>query len=207
MKAQLLISGQSRMPDADELADFVRVNARGGVLYRGSGDFERALEEGIIVAIVGNSETGDPNPLWAVAGVFPLADDFYELGGALVRPDRTGFGLQAPMISARLLTYVKREGTNRLDRLFSGAAYAEYGWGSRQVLQGAGFEPVAFASTPAEMRVDCPRCKRDIPIGAQCCYQFYRAGSRCADVDYAPGPSLRTRRRDGLVLSLDLPEI
>lgn len=196
------------MPSAVALADFVRKNARGGVLNRGSAEFQAALDDGVVVAVVESGPgQGGADRIWAVAGVFPLEDDCFELGGALVRSDRTGFGLQKPMIAARLKAFLSKFGMEKLSRLFAGAAYADYGWGSRKVLQAAGFEPVAYEKTPRELRADCPRCKRDIPIGARCCYQFYSASLRCADTSYVSGQTHRVRSRDGAELILDLPAV
>lgn len=208
MRVRLSISGIHEIPTADILADFVRSHARGGVLNRGEAEFVTAVDGGIIVAVHdAGAAINDVANLWAIAGIFPLEDDKFELGGALVRPDRTGFGLQSPLIAARLRAYARREGTHRLDRVYSGAAFAAYGAGSRRVLEAAGFEPVDYDSTPWELRVDCPDCTKDRPEGAPCCYQFYKAGPACATIAYEPGEHNLRRKRDGVVAVLDLPAI
>lgn len=207
MRARLLLSREPGFPSPQQLADFVAEHARGGLLARGADVMADAIERGLLVAIlVESGKAGIPAGIAAMAGILPLADGKFEVGGALVRPDMTGFGLQQDMMQARLAAYPAYR-IAPWTKLYSCAARAEYGRGSRAAIERAGFEPIAHEASPVEFQDECRTCTKPIPEEAVCCYQMYLAGAGCSAQGYAAGTVEKTRRRDGARLRLSLPEL
>jgi hypothetical protein len=207
MHADLKFSRDGGFPSPEVLADFVASHARGGLLVRDRAVLADAIARGLLVAIVETpSSVGPGGAMLAMAGILPLAEDKFEIGGALVRPDMTGFSLQKIMLDARLAAF-PRSGIGSWSRLYSGASRASYGQGSRAAIERLGFEPIAHEITPREFRYECETCTNPIPAEAACCYQFYVAGAGCHRVDYVPGRVNLVRSRDGARLSLRLPAL
>ena len=196
MQARLIFSHQDGFPTPQALADFVARDGRGGLTPRDASMFADAIEHGALIAILDDTET-----LIAMAGVLPLDEGKFELGGALVRPDMTGFGLQKYMVQARLAVFRARK-IAPWRQLYTGAAHADYGAGSRKALTGAGFEGIAYEDGPRELREECETCTKTIPEGRVCCYQFYRAPDAGLPLGYQPGPVTIKHARDGRVLEL-----
>ena len=207
LRASLVFGGQDGSPDAQAMADFVRDHARGGVIDRDASVFQGAIDTGVMVS-VSRSDPGTPDGerILGLAGILPLADGVFEMGGALVRADTTGFGLQKPMLKARLARFVHRA-IAPWDKLVSGAAHADYGSGSRQALERAGFIPMAHEDGPVEFHEECVDCPREIPADRPCCYQYYRAGPACRNSGYEAGVLTLKRKRDGRRMMLSLPEL
>jgi len=207
MDAHLQISGDKEFPSPEHLAAFTRVHARGGVIYRDAAKFARAIDQGVMVAVV-RTDSGieSHENLLAIAGILPLKRGLFEMGAALVRKDMTGFGFQRYMFEARKALYSIRK-IAPFDRLVSAAGRASYGDGSRHILERAGFEDMPHEDGPIEFRRDCRTCRKDIPDGVVCCYQYYRASQACETVTYVPGQYRIDRKRDGVALQLTLPEL
>ena len=207
MKARLHHSAEPGFPTAETLAAYTREQARGGVIHRDQAVFADAVARGVVVAIIDEvGSADDPDNILAIAGVLPLQAELFELGGALVHKQHTGFGLQKPMLEARMAVFF---GLNiaPLDNLRSGAGRASYGDPSRRVLEAAGFLPIRHADAPMEFRDECKVCKRGAPAGYTCCYQYYAASQACRAVNYAPGVRKITRKADGQTLRLTLPQL
>jgi hypothetical protein len=204
MQAHLLFSYDADFPSARKLANFVAKHARGGLLVRDETVMADAIARGLLVAIL--SEGAEPRQILAMAGILPLADGKFEIGGALVRPDMTGFGLQRYMLDARLAAF-PHASIGPWSKLFSGASRAAYGRGSRAAVERSGFEPIAHATTPVEFQNECKACVNPIPDGVECCYQFYVAGPGCSKIAYSPGSVDISREMDGATLRLRLPAL
>jgi hypothetical protein len=205
MIAELCISSVTEMPSATQLAAFVKTHARGGVIDRDASVFADALNKGVVTAVRRQElPFEDEGSVLGIAAVLPLQNDLFEMGGALVRRDATGFGLQRPMLAARLAVYLGRK-IAPLSRLVSAASRAEYGAGSRALIEKAGFVPVGFDDGAIEFRDACLTCSNSAPPGERCCYQYYRAGPGCLDVPYLPGVVESVRRRDNSRLTLTQP--
>ncbi|MBR9824600.1 MAG: hypothetical protein GYB36_02210 [Alphaproteobacteria bacterium] len=200
MLATLLTQKQAGFPTPEALEAFVRTYGRGGICYRTAETFQRAIETGVLVAILVEGE------VIAMSGVLPLSEGKFEVGGALVRADYTGFGLQAFMLEARFAA-VERWGVGPWTKIYTGAALADYGAGSRGNVEAMRFEPIPYEDGPLELREECQTCTKPRPAGRVCCYQFYRAGAMGPEFTYSPGRRLLTNRRDARELELDLPQI
>lgn len=198
MQARLIFSHQEGFPSPKALADFVERDGRGGLTPRDAGMFAYAIEHGALIAIL-----DERDELIAMAGILPLDEDKFELGGALVRPDMTGFGLQKYMVQARLAVFLARK-IAPWTRLYTGAAHAEYGAGSRKALSGAGFAGIPYAEGPRELQEECQTCTKAKPEGQVCCYQFYRAPEAGLPIAYEAGLLSITNSRDGRRLELTL---
>ena len=201
MQARLIFSHQNGFPTPDALAEFVRQGARGGLTSRDATMFTNAIAAGALIAILDETHN-----IIAMAGVLPLLDDEFELGGALVRSDMTGFGLQKYMVQARLAVFKARMIAPWTD-LYTGAAHADYGAGSRKALTRAGFVPIAYEQGPRELREECRTCTKPIPDGKACCYQFFQAPASGLPVSYEPGAISIRNSRDGRELELVLPAL
>jgi hypothetical protein len=205
MIADLCISSITNMPSADQLAGFVKTHARGGVIDRDASVFAEALKNGVVTAIKRKDlPFTHEDAILGIAAVLPLKNNLLEMGGALVRRDATGFGLQRPMLAARLAVYIGRK-IGPLSRLVSAASRAEYGAGSRALIEDAGFVPIGFDEGAVEFRDECRNCSNSVPAGERCCYQYYRAGPACLDMPYLPGVVEAVRKRDGVRLSVIQP--
>lgn len=199
MQARLIFSHQDDFPSPQALADFVARDARGGLTPRDADMFADAIANGALIAILDASDA-----LIAMAGILPLDEGKFELGGALVRPDMTGFGLQKHMVQARLAVFQARS-IAPWTQLYTGAAHANYGAGSRKALTRAGFTGIAYDEGPRELREECQTCTKSVPEGCVCCYQFFRAPSDGLPISYTPGVVSITHARDGRNLELTLP--
>ena len=207
MDACLIVSGDKEFPSPEHLAAFTRVHARGGVIYRDAAKFARAIDQGVMVAVV-RTDSGieSHENLLAIAGILPLKRGLFEMGAALVRKDATGFGLQRYMFEARLALYSIRK-IAPFDRLVSAAGRASYGDGSRHILERAGFEDMPHEDGPIEFRKDCATCTKAIPDGEVCCYQYYRGGQAYEPVTFESDIENITRARDGMKLRLRRPDL
>lgn len=201
MQTRLVFSHQPGFPSPETLADFVRQGARGGLTNRDAGLFATAIEQGALIAVLDSADQ-----LIAMAGILPLLDDDFELGGALVRADMTGFGLQKFMVQARLAVFEARQIAAWSD-LYTGAAHADYGAGSRKALAQAGFVPIAYEAGPRELREECATCTKPVPDGKTCCYQFFQAPQDGLPITYTPGSISIRNSRDDRVMELELPPI
>jgi hypothetical protein len=205
MIAELCISSVTEMPSATQLAGFVKAHARGGVIDRDASVFAGALENGVVTAIKRkNLPFGHEDAILGIAAVLPLQNELFEMGGALVRRDATGFGLQNPMLAARLAVFFGRK-IAPLSRLVSAASRAEYGAGSRALITKAGFLPISFEEGAVEFRDECRSCPKQTSAADRCCYQYYQAGPSSLDVPYLPGVVEAVRKRDGVRLTLIQP--
>ncbi|MDG1418905.1 MAG: hypothetical protein P8P99_13985 [Maricaulis sp.] len=207
MHARLHLSSEPGFPISDTLAAYTLTQARGGVIHRDATVFADAMTRGVMVAIIDEAgDVGDPDSLLAIAGVLPLEAGLFELGGALVHEAHTGFGLQKPMMQARLMAYFGLK-IAPLENLRTGAGRARYGDPSRRVLEAAGFLPIRHADAPVDFYDECKTCTRGAPAGHQCCYQYYTASPACRTVPYEPGVREIVRKSDGRTLRLTLPEL
>jgi hypothetical protein len=206
MQARLHLSAEADFPTAKTLADYTLAQARGGVIHRDEAVFADAMTRGVMAAIIGNAGScDDPDNILAIAGVLPLDAGLFELGGALVHAEYTGFGLQKPMLEARMAAFFGLK-IAPLEKLRTGAGRARYGDPSRRVLEASGFVPIRHADTPIEFQDECRMCTRGAPDGHTCCYQFYAATQACRGVVYTPGTRETSRKSDGQFLRLTLPD-
>jgi hypothetical protein len=206
MQARLHLSSQAPFPSAKALAAYTLTQARGGVIHRDEAVFADAMTRGVMVAIIGSAGAlEDPDNILAIAGVLPLEEGLFELGGALVHERYTGFRLQKPMLEARMTAFFGLK-IAPLENLRTGAGRARYGDPSRRVLEASGFLPIRHVDAPVEFRDECKTCKRGAPAGNTCCYQYYTASEACQSVCYTPGMRETIRETDGQKLHLTLPD-
>ncbi len=159
------------------------------------------MQSGVLVAILDENDT-----TLAMSGVLPLIEGKFEVGGALVRANYTGFGLQSFMLAARFAA-VDAWKIAPWPQIYTGTARADYGAGSRGRVEALRFQPIEYEEGPVELREECETCSKPRPDGFVCCYQFYRAGPDGPAYTYMPGIIELTHPRETRVLTLDLPQI